>query len=251
MPEPVYLKPFVLPTTPSVMDRRRRYDLYTPGVEHPCPAIVFVHGLYSSKWRPTARDWPTYVGYGTTATSYGAAGVVVDVPLHDPSAYPHVADVVADVVEDVRRDPRVDGRRMAVWCFSGGGLLTARWLREPPSWLRCLALSYPVLAPLPGWQVDPAFRPAEELTAEALPIVLTRAGRDVPEVAATVASFLARAQDVGARVDLVDVPEGQHGFDSLEHTDGSRDAVRAAFRRVMAYVTASNGCQEDCPSHAG
>ena len=44
---------------------------------------------------------------------------------------------------------------LALWFFSGGGLLLADWLRDPPPWLRCIAASYPLLGPLPGWPDDP------------------------------------------------------------------------------------------------
>ena len=65
------------------------------------------------------------------------------------------------VAEMARADPRVDADRVAIWFFSGGGLLLADWLRRPPGWLRGVAASYPPLAPLPGWEVDTRFRPVE------------------------------------------------------------------------------------------
>lgn len=234
---PRHLHPFVLahPDVPRI--RRERYDVYAPPGDRERPAIVFMHGLYPAELQPTARDWPTYIGYGATATTRGATGIVLDVPLHDPGDYPAIARTVAAAIEDARREPTVDADRVAVWAFSGGGLLSGYWLREPPSWLRCLALSYPVLAPLPGWQVDAAYQPIDALESPAPPIVLSRAGQDVPEVAATVPPFLGRAGELGVHVELIDVPEGQHGFDSLDHTDASRDAVHAGFDAVLRHLT--------------
>ena len=44
-----------------------------------------------------------------------------------------------------------------------------------------MVASYPLLAPLPGWEVDPRFRPVEAVTSAGdLPIVLTRVGRERP-----------------------------------------------------------------------
>ncbi len=231
-----HLQPFVLPAVRPEHERLEHHDLYFPSMEGPSPAVVFVPGLYPSDWRPTARDWPTYVGYGATATTYGVAGVVADLPLHAPAAYPTVAAMLAAVIDEVRADPRIDGDRLALWAFSGGGLLTASWLGQPPSWLRCVALSYPVLAPLPGWEVDPAFRPTERLGPSSPPLVLTRAGRDHPDVAATVPAFVDRVSQLGLPLDLVEVPDGQHGFDSLDHTDDSRAAVRTAFELVTKHL---------------
>ena len=49
-------------------------------------------------------------------------------------------------------------------------------------------------------------------------------------------AFMARAGELGVAVELIDVPDGQHGFDSLDHTDASRDAVRTAFAGVVRHL---------------
>lgn len=80
----------------------------------------------------------------------------------------------------------------------------------------------------------PAFRPLGAVQADGrLPVALTVVGREGPEVAATVAAFIAAARIRNRQLKLIDVPEGQHGFAMLDHTDCSRDAVRQA----MAWVT--------------
>jgi acetyl esterase/lipase len=38
--------------------------------------------------------------------------------------------------------------------------------------------------------------------------------------------LLARSAAPGRRVDVIDVPGGHHGFETVDHTDASRDAVR-------------------------
>jgi acetyl esterase/lipase len=115
--------------------------------------------------------------------------------------------------------------------------LLADWLRRPPGWLRCVAASYPLLAPLPGWEVDPRFRPVEAVaSAGDLPIVLTRVGRERPPLAATVEAFTEAADRCGARLEIIDVPGGQHAFDMLDHTDESRQAVRRALSAVLAVL---------------
>ena len=137
----------------------------------------------------------------------------------------------------MRADPRIDAGRIALWFFSGGGLLLADWLRAPPDWLRCVAASYPLLAPLPDWNVDQRFRPAEAVgDAGTLPIVLTRVGRERPPIADTVEAFIAAARASQARLEVIDVPHGQHAFDVLDHTDESRTAVENAFDTVVAHL---------------
>jgi acetyl esterase/lipase len=132
----------------------------------------------------------------------------------------------------------VDGDRVALWFFSGGAPLSADWLRTPPPWLRCLALTYPLAAPMSGWSLDTRFQPAEAVgTAGALPVVLTRVGLENPPIAATVETFAAAASAADARLEIIDVPDGQHGFDYLDHTDQSRDAVERALDLVLATLT--------------
>ena len=78
--------------------------------------------------------------------------------------------------------------------------------------------------------------PAVEAVESAgdLPIVLTRAGRERRQVAATVKAFTEAAGRCGAKLEIIDVPGGQHGFDMLDHTAESRQAVRRALNSVLA-----------------
>lgn len=233
------MKPFVLPVKPQIGERHGHLDLYPPDASGPRPAIVFVPGgPIPASLRPTPRDWPVFQSYGSLAAAYGVVGVTVDHHLHSPAEYPVAATHVAAAVEMTRADPRVDADQVAIWFFSGGGLLIADWLRTPPPWLRCVAASYPALAPLPGQVVDPRLRPTDALAeAGSLPIVLTIVGRERPEIAATVDVFVMAARACGARLTVIEVPEGQHSFDILDHTDESRKAVEQAFNAVLATVT--------------
>ncbi|MGK5733627.1 alpha/beta hydrolase [Streptomyces sp. URMC 124] len=206
----------------------------------PRPAVVFVHGgPVAPDVRPTPRDWPAYIGYCRYVASLGAVGVMLDHRLHGLSDYARAAEDVAAAVERVRADPRVDGDRIALWYFSGGGLLSADRLAEPPPWLRCVAMTYPVLAPLPGWGlVEARFRPVQAVGAAGqLPVVLTRVGLENAAIAATVEEFLSAAENCGAGVEVVDVPLGHHGFETIDHTEEARDAVERAVRSVLGHLT--------------
>ena len=238
MAPPDHLSPFVLPARSIAPERHGHIDLYLPQAAQRSPAIVFVHGgPIPAGLRPSPRDWPVYQGYGSLAASRGIAGVTVDHRLYDTGDYPRAAADVAAALEAVRADPRIDPGRLALWFFSGGGLLLADWLRTPPDWLRCAAASYPLLAPLPDWNVDPRFRPAQAVgEAGTLPIVVTRVGRERPPIAETVEAFTAAARAGQARLEIIDVPHGQHAFDMLDHTDESRQAVEKAFDAVVAHL---------------
>ncbi|MFC9325139.1 alpha/beta fold hydrolase [Kitasatospora sp. NPDC057015] len=234
---PVHLRPFLLDVPQRRRERVGQLDLYLPDTDGPAPAVVFVHGgPVPAGVQPTPRDWPTFVGYAGYVAGQGAVGVTVDHGLHELADYGRAADDVAAAVELVRADPRVDPERIAIWYFSGGGPLSAEVLAAPPSWLRCVAATYPVLAPLPSWGLaSTRFHPATAVkSAGRLPIVLTRVELELPEIAVTVEEFLAAAGDAEAEVEVIDVPLGHHGFETIDHTEEAREAVRRAVRSVLA-----------------
>jgi dienelactone hydrolase len=237
--QPAHLRPFLIDVPERPRKRTGRVDLYLPDADEPRPAVVFVHGgPVSAEARPTPRDWPAFVGYGSYVASLGAVGVTLDHRLHGLADYGRAAEDVAEAVELVRADPRVDGERVALWFFSGGGLLSADWLAAPPAWLRCVAATYPVLAPLPNWPLtDSRFLPAATVRrAGQLPFVLTRVELERPEIAVTVEEFLTAAKECDAAVEIIDVPQGHHGFETIDHTEEARDAVARAARSVLGHL---------------
>ncbi|MFG3408002.1 alpha/beta hydrolase family protein [Streptomyces sp. NPDC048142] len=234
---PAHLRPFLLDVPERPRERTGNTDLYLPDGPGPHPAVVFVHGgPVPAEARPTPRDWPTLTGYARHVAGQGVVGVTLDHRLHAVTDYEPAAADVADAVERVRADPRVDGDRVAVWFFSGGGPIAADWLTKPPAWLRCVAANYPILSPLPGrGPAGSRFQPVRAVShAGQLPVVLVRAGRESAEIAATVEEFLAEAARCGANVEVIDVPDGRHGFETLDPTDEAREAVHRAVGAVLA-----------------
>jgi hypothetical protein len=66
--------------------------------------------------------------------------------------------------------------------------------------------------------------------------VLTRVGRESASIQATVDAFLSAAGRTGTLVDVVEVPDGRHGFDMLDHTEASRRAVIEATDLVIDHL---------------
>jgi acetyl esterase/lipase len=224
--------PFVLevPATGTVT-RQDDFDIYRPdGGDQPLPAVVFVPGPMPAEFPARPRTWPVYQGYGRLMVSRAVIAVVLDLPYHAVNQWPQATEALGSVIESVRALEAVDADRMAVWAFSGGGLLVGRWLAQSPQWLRCLALTYPMLA-MPS-------DPAEQAVAiqPGLPLVLTKVGRESASIQATVDEFLSVAARAGTVVDIVEVPDGQHGFDLLDHTEASRRAVVEAADLVIDHL---------------
>lgn len=236
MAVPPYMHPFVVAVEPAERHRQGNIDVHTArgpaGV--PRPVVVFVHGgPLPAEVEPTPRDWPVFLGYGALAAASGVVGVTLDHRLHSVADYSIAAQDVASAVERARGLEGVDPDRVGLWFFSGGGLLAADWLAAPPSWLRCVAMTYPVLASPAGWDVEARFDPVAAVsTAPKLPIVLTRVGHEYPDFARTQDAFVDAARANGVALEVVEVPGGQHGFDSLDHTEESRVAVAQAMTWV-------------------
>lgn len=220
---------FVLDVPPAATVSQAAFDVYRPeGGEGRLPAVILVPGPVPAALPLRPRRWPLYEGYGHLVAGRGVVAVVLDLPYHDPSQWLETAEELPGIVESVRELDGVDPGRVALWAFSGAGLLMGRWLEDSPPWLRCVALTYPMLvAPdddgLPGATLRPG-----------RPLVVTRAGRERPDWQAAVDCFLDSAETAGAAVQVVDVPNGQHGFDVLDHTDESRQAVLEATDLVVA-----------------
>ncbi|MDQ3764711.1 MAG: alpha/beta hydrolase [Actinomycetota bacterium] len=235
---PPYMHPFVLTVAPAERHRQGNIDVHTARVPAggPRPVVVFVHGgPLPGDVEPKPRDWPAFLGYGALAVASGVVGVTVDHRLHGITDYSIAAQDVALAVEQARGVDGVDPDRVGLWFFSGGGLLAADWLAAPPLWLRCLAMTYPVLAPPPGWDVEARFDAVAAVsTAPKLPILLTRVGHEYPDFARTQDAFVDTARAKGVALDVIEVPDGQHGFDSLDHTKESRAAVTQAMTWVAA-----------------
>lgn len=69
-------------------------------------------------------------------------------------------------------------------------------------------------------------------TAPELPILLTRVGHEYPDFAPTQDAFVDAARTHDVPLEVIEVREGQHAFDILDHTEESRTAVK----RAMAWV---------------
>lgn len=240
MPQP-HEASFVLPTPDVARTTVQGFDLYLPNTTAPAPAVLLVHGVpYTAEGRPQPSTWPIYQGYGAQLADRGCVAATVD---HSPDGRPddRSAETLTNAIAALRSHPRVDGGRMALWFFSGSAPLSVAFLQNPPDWLRCVALTYPVLGDSELVTIR-GLHPIEAVAgAGALPIVMTVVGHELPDVAPTQPPFIEAARAARAELKVIEVPDGRHGFDVLDHTDQSRRAVIAALSAVTGSLAA-------CPS---
>lgn len=152
------------------------------------------------------REWPVYRGYGALAANTGMAAAISDLDYTDARALDAPIAQLERLVDAARAEPCVDSNRVVVWAFSGGARLVGSWLEDPPAWMKGLALTYPVVP---------------TVSRVAGPVVVTRVGLEQPHIQAALDQFLALTPTSL----VIDVPNGQHGFDLLDHNDESRRAV--------------------------
>jgi hypothetical protein len=244
---PPWLAPFVVETSGNEPDRHADWDLYLPsvpaakvGLQQGFPLAVVVHGgPLPVDFPHSPRDWPVYRGYAALLNAAGAAAAVVRHPLHALADYSTASGVVRAAIDEARSIPGVDGSRVALWHFSGGGPMVAPWMVELPPWLRCVALTYPILDDRPDRVLPAGYRPIESLTAfaDATPrpvFVVVRVGQEATDIAGGVERFIAEAHRNGIDLEVVDVPDGVHGFDFEQPGEQARRAVIDSVDRVIA-----------------
>jgi acetyl esterase/lipase len=229
-------------------------DLYAPpDLPRPTrlPALFFVHGGPIPPEMTPPREWGVFKAYGELAAASGLAGVVFNHRLHAPTAYPVAeADTIAaiDFVRDNAQEFGVDGDRIGIWAFSGGGPLLSWCLRERPAFLRCLLAFYALLdlRHLVPPDSDPdrkaranAYSPVACLkdSLPGLPMFIARAGRDSATINDSIDLFVREALAANATLDLAAHPNGQHGFDILDDDERSREIIARAIGFARTHLS--------------
>jgi acetyl esterase/lipase len=224
-------------------------DVYSPpGPARPRPAVILVHGGPIPK--PGAKNMGVFVSYGELLAASGFVAVSFDHRFLAPGRLADAGSDVADLLAHVRKNAAtlgVDPERIAVWAFSGGGPFLSGPLRERPAWLRALVAYYAALdlqQPPPGQSggLDAETRTAwsalaalGEDAAGAPPMLVARAGLDNPWLNAGVDRFVAAALARGATLDLLNHPQGRHGFDILDPDE----RTKAILRRTLDFLRAA------------
>jgi acetyl esterase/lipase len=222
------------------------FDLYRPATAAApagtrLPVVVFVSGA------ERVRDWQWFIDYGRLAAASGLLGIVPD------KRYTRNLEGIRNGSADTEAllawlrghagELGLAPDRICLWTFSAGGRLTAVGLRKDGPAVSCLVSFYGVVdlsrdaAGLETGreaflrQYSPVHA-LEDPEARRTPLLVVRAGRDNPGLNAGIDQLVATALRRNAPFRLINLPDGDHGFDGLNDNEASRAAVREALRFV-------------------
>ena len=198
------------------------------------------------------KDWAAYTSLGRLCAASGFAAVAFNHRLRYPQRrYAEGAEDLRNILEMLRRDGAslgVDGSRVAVATFSGGGPMLAPLLRQPTSSIRALAGFYSFLdtehVKLDEAEITAeaarAFSPLlaiESGTAATPPLFIARAGKDaIPGVNKSIDQFIGRALELNLTMTVVNHPTGSHGFDHRDDDTRTREILEMALAFFRAHL---------------
>jgi acetyl esterase/lipase len=182
-------------------------DLYLPAATN-APIVFLIHG---GPLPPGAqmKNIPLYRDYGHLLAGEGFAAVTFGHRYHVAGDFTQSLADVRAVVEHLRGD----SNNVALWAFSGGGPLLAFGFDKP--YVRALVDYYAVL------DGEPSARAAEIR----VPMLIARAGRDMPLVNEPLNRFLDAAFAHDVELELLNHARGEHGFDLLNDDARTRQII--------------------------
>ncbi|HEX4686951.1 MAG TPA: hypothetical protein VH228_09215 [Nocardioides sp.] len=222
---PPHLRPFVLPHEPVEPEPSGGLDLYLPG-STPAPAVLMVHGGPVPPDRPVRPpQWPAFRAYGALLAQAGLVGAMFEHGFVDDDALPGSLEDVRVALRALRDDPRVDAERVGLWFFSAGGFLLGSFLDPVPEGVLAVAGTYAAVGhpELAGLGLVDALDAAPR---SRVPLLLVRPEHDFDWIAPFTDDLLARCRGTDRVVDVLDVPGGHHGFETVDDTEAARDAIR-------------------------
>jgi dipeptidyl aminopeptidase/acylaminoacyl peptidase len=223
---PPYLRRFVLPHETVEPASSGALDLYLPA-STPAPAVLMVHGGPVPRDREVRPpDWPAYRGYGALLAQAGLVGGMFEHGFVDGETLGTARENIRDAATALRADPRVDPDRFGMWFFSAGGLFMGSALADPAAWgVTAVAGSYAFVG---HPDIDDAVLPPATVHAEVsdIPLLLVRPEYDFDWIVTASTELLERCAAKDRIVDVIEVPGGHHGFETVDDTDEARDAIR-------------------------
>jgi acetyl esterase/lipase len=190
-----------------------------------------------------------YRSYGQLIMASGLVGITFNHRYYGMDHLERAAGDIQAALAYVRahaEDLHIDADRLALWAFSGGGPFLSLALRESLPYIHCLVAYYAILdlrpfagrVPIADTMLQ-AFSPlayVEAGAAPALPMLIARAGLDRPELNEAIDAFVQAALRANLPIELMNHPNGRHGFDILDADDRSREIIARTVTFVQTHL---------------
>ena len=237
----------------TIGDVKLLADVYTPPdapASSRLPAVILIHGgPIPPGMEP--KGMGVYQSLGELVAVSGMVAVTFNHRFHGQAMLVEAAGDVRDLVRHVRENAAgygIDGDRLALWAFSGGGPFLSSALREGPEHVKAMAAFYAVMdlqqrpaSVAPGSPNDlddetrKAYSPAYHVATGSRPIaplLIARAGYDNPWINDSIDRFVAKALERNVSLELMNHENGRHGFDILDDDERSREILT----RTLAFL---------------
>ena len=225
-----------------------KLDLYTPSgakATDRFPVVVLISG--GGAGDHDFRDAGIYLSYGRILGASGYVAITFAKRFgRDGDPLQGLTDF-NDLVAYIRghaAEFHVNPGRMVFWAFSAGGSLLSPVLSDMRPYARAVLCFYCVtdrdFSPLPAddaktlrEKLSPLIQ-IEQVEYAVPPIFVARAGLDGPGINEPLDRFLAEAVAKNLSIEVMNHPEGHHGFDSLDADARSREIVKRALEFIRA-----------------
>jgi len=219
-----------------------RMDVYRPPnlkANERRAAVVFLHGGANLAAMPPPTEWGVYQSYGRLVGASGLIGVTFNQRIGE-GAEKGFGDARAaiDYVRGHAADLHVDPDRLCLAAYSAGGPLLAIAIGDPQPYFRCLVGFYGVLDIQPPITAERAqYSPIEQLKLHAdklPPILIARAGKDSPQLNATIDRFVAEGLSRDVKLEVHNIKGAPHAFDILTPSPEVRDVIARTIEFMKA-----------------
>jgi hypothetical protein len=193
-------------------------DVYLPATT-PAPIVFLIHGGPIPQGAQM-KNIPLFRDYGRLLAGEGFVAVAFNHRYYVANDFTASAADVSAVIDHVRGA----SDDVVLWAFSGGGPLLTLGFDKP--YVRALIDYYAILdGPAP-------FAPIARAAEIRVPMLIARAGRDMPQVNEPLKQFLDAALANDVNLELLNHPAGEHGFDVV--TDDAR--TRQIIGRTLGFL---------------
>jgi acetyl esterase/lipase len=230
----------------AVGDVELKMDVYMPPGAKPgqkFPAVMLISGGGIEGGKYDWRDAGVYQSYGKILAASGMIGVAYSKRYARgiEGTRNGIADTDAALSYLMQHSTEfhIDPTRRAFWAFSAGGLVLSMTLRQMvPSKSAVLCFYCVTDIDMEGvaaadadrirLYVSPLFNVQHHDDTFTPPIFVARAGLDSPSLNNNLDQFVAAALKENLFIEVVNHPNGRHGFDVLDDNDRSREIILRA-----------------------